>query len=101
MKCGRPLQRPIRGRRHLKPAFEWYRAFKQDAKVNAVPARIEVPILYIRGDADFGTIDDYLEGLRLSGARNPQGHMIANCGEFLPIEAPAEFVKALVEFAPR
>lgn len=38
---------------------------------------------------------------RLSGAKNLQGHMIANCGEFLPIEAPAEFVKALVEFAPR
>ncbi|ADV12877.1 MULTISPECIES: alpha/beta fold hydrolase [Mesorhizobium] len=84
----------------LKAGFDWYRAFKQDAEANA-PARIEVPILYIRGDADFGSIDDYLEGLRMSGAKNLQGHMIANCGEFLPIEAPAEFVKALVEFAPR
>lgn len=39
--------------------------------------------------------------LRLSGAKNLQGRVIANCGEFLPIEAPAEFVKALVEFASR
>ncbi|MER9162216.1 alpha/beta hydrolase [Mesorhizobium sp. M0518] len=85
----------------LKAGFDWYRAFKEDAKVNAVPARIEIPILYIRGDADFGSIDDYLEGLRLSGAKDLQGRVIVNCGEFLPIEAPAEFVKALVEFAPR
>lgn len=85
----------------LKAGFDWYRAFKEDAKVNAVPARIDVPILYIRGDADFGSIDDYLEGLRQSGANNLQGHMIAHCGEFLPIEAPEAFIKALAEFAPR
>lgn len=85
----------------LKAGFEWYRAFNEDAKVNEVPARTDIPILYIRGDADFGSIDDYLEGLRLSGAKNLQGQVIANCGEFLPIEAPEAFVKALVGFAPR
>lgn len=55
----------------------------------------------IRGDADFGSIDDYLEGLRLSGAKNLHGQVIANCGKFLPIEAPEPFVKALTDFAPR
>lgn len=85
----------------LKAGFDWYRAFEADAKANAVPAAIEVPLLYIRGDADFGSIDDYLEGLRLSGAKNLQGHVVANCGEFLPIEAPEAFIKALMEFAPR
>ncbi|ESY75065.1 hypothetical protein NKJ90_21390 [Mesorhizobium sp. M0051] len=54
----------------------------------------------IRGDADFGSIDDYLEGLTLSGAKNLHGQLIANCGEFLPIEAPEPFVKAPTDFAP-
>lgn len=64
----------------------------------AQPVRIDTPILYLRGDAGGRDIDDYVEGLRTAGASNLRSRLIHDCGEFIPIEAPAALCKALREF---
>jgi pimeloyl-ACP methyl ester carboxylesterase len=82
----------------LSTGFDWYRSFEKDAKRNAEPKTIEVPILYLRGDADRRKIEDYVEGLRAAGARNVRSHVIADCGEYVPLEAPGTFCDALRAF---
>jgi pimeloyl-ACP methyl ester carboxylesterase len=82
----------------LATGFGWYRAFEKDAARNSQPKRIDVPLLYMRGDADLRDIDDYLEGFRAVGVARLKGQVIANSGEHLPIEAPEEFCRALAEF---
>jgi pimeloyl-ACP methyl ester carboxylesterase len=83
----------------LKAGFDWYRAFGADAKRNGSPAPIDTPILYFRGDADGRTPDDYVEGLRSSGARNVQAATTAGTAEFTPVEAPEKFAEMVAEFA--
>ncbi|KQU64556.1 MULTISPECIES: alpha/beta fold hydrolase [unclassified Rhizobacter] len=84
----------------LKAGFDWYRALAADAKHNARPKAIETPLLYLRGDADGRSPDDYLPGLRRAGARELTAAVLPDCGEFAPLEAPRAFVDALVRFAP-
>ena len=57
-----------------------------------------MPLLYLRGDADPRDINDYLAGLRAAGVARLQGRVIANSGEYLPVEAPESFCRALQEF---
>ncbi len=54
----------------LQAGFDWYRAFDKDAARNREPKRIDVPLLYLRGDADGRRIEDYVEGLRAAGVAN-------------------------------
>jgi len=82
----------------LKAGFDWYRALEADAKHNAQPARIGMPVLYLRGDADGGSPDHYLPGLRQAGVRHVTGAALAGSGEFAPLEAPQAFVEALLRF---
>jgi pimeloyl-ACP methyl ester carboxylesterase len=82
----------------LHAGFEWYRAMNADAKRNAASGRIELPLLYLRGDADGRSIDDYLEGLRAAGTVDLTGATIEGSGEYLPVEAPERFVEALRTF---
>jgi len=82
----------------LHAGFEWYRTMAADAKRNAASGRIELPLLYLRGDADGRKIDDYLDGLRAAGAVNLTGETIEGSGEYLPVEAPERFVEALRTF---
>jgi len=77
----------------LRAGFEWYRAFAHDAKRNAEPKRIDVPLLYLRGDADGRSIEDYVTGLRRAGAVNLTSGVVKGSGEYLPVEAPAEFIR--------
>ena len=49
-------------------------------------------------DADPRDINDYLAGLRAAGVARLQGRVIANSGEYLPVEAPESFCRALQEF---
>jgi len=84
----------------LKAGFDWYRALAADAKHNARPKAIETPLLYLRGDADGRSPDDYLPGLRRAGVRELTAAVLADCGEFAPLEAPRAFVDALMRFAP-
>lgn len=82
----------------LATGFSWYRALEKDAARNCQPKPIDVPLLYLRGDADPRDINDYLAGFRAVGVTNPKGRVIANSGEHLPIEAPDSFCRALEEF---
>jgi len=84
----------------LKAGFDWYRALAADAKRNAEPKAIETPLLYLRGDADGRSPEDYLPGLRKAGVRELESAVLAGCGEFAPIETPQAFVEALMDFAP-
>jgi pimeloyl-ACP methyl ester carboxylesterase len=84
----------------LKAGFDWYRALAVDAKHNARPKAIETPLLYLRGDADGRSPDDYLPGLRQAGVRELTAAVLPGSGEFAPLEAPRAFVEALLRFAP-
>lgn len=85
----------------LHAGFEWYRAMAEDAKRNAVVERMDLPLLYLRGDADGKKIDDYVDGLRAAGAANLIGETIEGSGEYLPVEAPAAFIEAMQMFRSR
>jgi pimeloyl-ACP methyl ester carboxylesterase len=69
-----------------------------DAKQNATTMRIDLPLLYLRGNADGRNIEDYTDGLRAAGAANLTGEVIDGSGEYLPVEAPAQFVEKLRAF---
>ena len=56
---------------------------------------------YVRGDADHRSIDPYVQGLRSVGVQHLESRVVANAGEFLPIEAPHAFVDLVREFARR
>jgi pimeloyl-ACP methyl ester carboxylesterase len=83
----------------LHAGFEWYRAFPRDARRNAVHRRIEVPLLYLRGDADGRRIEDYANGMRERGAVNLEHAVVRGSGEYLPVEAPDAFVEQVLRFA--
>jgi pimeloyl-ACP methyl ester carboxylesterase len=85
----------------LKAGFDWYRALAEDAKHNARPTPIETPLLYLRGDADGRSPDDYLPALRQAGVRQLTSAVLAGSGEFAPFEATQAFIDALIRFAAR
>jgi pimeloyl-ACP methyl ester carboxylesterase len=85
----------------LHAGFEWYRAMAEDAKRNAVVERIDLSLLYLRGDADGRRIDDYADGLCASGTINLISETIEGSGEYLPVEAPARFIEAMQMFRSR
>jgi pimeloyl-ACP methyl ester carboxylesterase len=84
----------------LKTGFEWYRAFPQDEKDNQASKHetVQTPVLYIRGDQEHIDIEQYLKGLRDSGLRHLQGHVIPKAGHFAPSEQPEAVLEALREF---
>lgn len=81
----------------LTAGFDWYRAMTDDAKHNARAKRIDVPILYLRGDADGRSPDDYVPGLRDKGATHIEGRAIPG-GEYVAEEAPEQLLVAIREF---
>jgi pimeloyl-ACP methyl ester carboxylesterase len=85
-------------REALTAGFDWYRAFEKDAARNSVPARIELPVLYLRGDAGGRDIQDYVAGLRKAGATLLQSGVLPNSGEYAPEEAPEHLIQALRAF---
>ncbi len=91
--------RAYRRREALTAGFDWYRAFAADAARNREPKAIATPILYFRGDADGGSPDDYVEGLRAAGALRVRGETLAGTAEFAPIEAPEAFAAMIETFA--
>jgi pimeloyl-ACP methyl ester carboxylesterase len=82
----------------LTAGFDWYRAFARDAARNLQSRKIDVPMLYLRGDADGRHVEDYAAGLRAGGVTHLDSGTIANSGEYLPVEAPEEFCSRLREF---
>lgn len=88
-------------REALKAGFDWYRAMPKDAEHNRVPTPIDLPLLYVRGDADGRTPEDYLPAMRQAGTRNASGAVFSNSGEYAPEEVPDELVRLLVDFRKR
>jgi pimeloyl-ACP methyl ester carboxylesterase len=83
----------------LKAGFDWYRALEADARRNAGHTRIDTPVLYVQGDAGGHSIEPYLEGLKAVGVENLGTRVVADCGELIPVEKPAEFTGLLKDFA--
>jgi pimeloyl-ACP methyl ester carboxylesterase len=85
----------------LATGFNWYRALAEDAKRNARMTKIDVPILYLRGDADERPIDHYVKGLQASGANNLVWRVVHDSGELIPVEAPKQFIQIVRDFKLR
>ena len=86
----------------LSTGFDWYRAFPEDARVNAAFAtstdRIATPLLYLRGEREGGTLATYLDGFRAGGIENVEGVLIPGSGHFAPDEQPAAVWERISSF---
>lgn len=82
----------------LKTSLDWYRAFPQDEKDNSVNSSTDIPVLYLRGEKEYGDINKYIEGLKKSGLNNIRGKLIPDCGHFAPEEQPQQVAKAIHDF---
>ncbi|TPG33937.1 alpha/beta fold hydrolase [Flavobacterium pectinovorum] len=82
----------------LKTSFDWYRSFPEDEKENSTYKEVSVPVLYLKGDKDFGDIEDYVKGFRKNGLKNIQGKIIANSGHFASEEQPEEVAITIDNF---
>lgn len=85
----------------LRAGFEWYRAMPEDAVRNRERVAIDIPVAYVRGDADHADLQAYLDGLRAGGVLNLVGHTIPESGELLPLENPSAFVDSVRGFMQR
>jgi pimeloyl-ACP methyl ester carboxylesterase len=83
----------------LRAGFDWYRAMQADAERNAQPKEIRTPMLYLRGDADGRSPEDYVPGLREKGAQRLSEAVLDDSGEFAPLEVPEAFMREVVSFA--
>lgn len=85
----------------LQAGFDWYRALETDAKHNASRRTIATPMLYLRGDADPRSIDDYVAGFEAAGVEHLDSAVVEDSGELLMLEAPERFMQMAREFALR
>jgi pimeloyl-ACP methyl ester carboxylesterase len=87
----------------LHAGFEWYRAFARDQRDNAAAREqlVRTPVLYLRGAAERGELDRYLEGLRDHGLCQLSGASIAGSGHFLPDEQPEALARCIDAFLRR
>jgi pimeloyl-ACP methyl ester carboxylesterase len=83
----------------LRAGFDWYRAMQVDAQRNSQPKEIQTPMLYLRGDADGRSPEDYVRGLQEKGAKRLSGAMLHGSGEYAPLEVPEALVRQIVAFA--
>jgi pimeloyl-ACP methyl ester carboxylesterase len=82
----------------MRAAFEYYRAFFQDAehnRENANKQKLSMPVLALGGDISLG---DYLHQTIIPLADNVKGKVFEKCGHFIPEEQPEQFVSVLNEF---
>ena len=82
----------------LKTSLDWYRAFPQDEKDNADVVVVDVPVLYIRGDKEYGDITKYVDGFRGKGMKNVKSELIPACGHFAPEEQTRKVASAINAF---
>jgi pimeloyl-ACP methyl ester carboxylesterase len=82
----------------LKTSFDWYRNFPQDEKDNSAVVPLNTPVLYIRGEKEYGNIDHYLNGFRKSGLSNIEGETIPDSGHFAPEESPEKVAYTIDRF---
>ena len=82
----------------LKTSLGWYRAFPQDEKDNATSQSVNTPVLYLKGEKDFGEINTYIEGFKKNGVRNITGISVPGSAHFAPEENPAFVADAINRF---
>ena len=71
----------------LEAGFSWYRTFAQDEEqLHGSPTA--TPLLYLRGEHEYGRLDDYVEGFRRAGVSSLCSDLIPTAGHFAPEEAP-------------
>jgi pimeloyl-ACP methyl ester carboxylesterase len=83
----------------LRAGFDWYRAMPSDAEENTKRIEVSTPVLCLRGDADPGTMSDYVDGLSASGLLDLRAETISGSGHFSADEAPAALAGHLRRFA--
>ncbi len=89
----------------LRAGFNFYRAIAEDAKVNAellaTGFRLPMPVLAVGGGVSYphgrGRGSDVEASMRRV-ADNVTGHVIAECGHFVPEEQPDQLAKLMLEF---
>ena len=89
----------------LRAGFNFYRAIGEDAKVNAAQLadgfRLPMPVLAVGGGVSYphgrGRGADVEASMRRV-ATNVRGHVIPECGHFVPEEAPDELSRLLLDF---
>jgi pimeloyl-ACP methyl ester carboxylesterase len=84
-----------RTRPALTAGFDWYRSLDDDAADNAGRARVDTPVLYLRGEREGGDPATYTAGLRGSGLVNITSTVIAGAGHFAPEDAPDDVWRAV------
>jgi len=73
----------------LHAGFEWYRAFGKDAEINRKnTAKIDVPLLYLRGEFEGGEMEEYVNGFHAVGIHSVTSARIPGSGHFTPEENP-------------
>ncbi|UFH57086.1 alpha/beta fold hydrolase [Spirosoma sp. KNUC1025] len=84
----------------LHTGFEWYRTFAQDEKDNEATKgkALTTSVLYLRGEREYGNLDDYINGFRESGLTNVQGKLIPGSGHYAPDESPEAVIEILKTF---
>jgi pimeloyl-ACP methyl ester carboxylesterase len=84
----------------LHTGFEWYRTFEQDEKDNLQTRehKVRTPVLYLRGQREPGSMDDYLKGFRAAGLQDVRGGLIADSGHYAPDEQPLAVADAIGRF---
>jgi pimeloyl-ACP methyl ester carboxylesterase len=87
-------------REGLQAGFDWYRALPGDAEHNAADTgSVDTPVLYIRGDADPGDINAYLDGFRAAGVNNVEAVVVPHSGHSASLESPDALWAAIRSFA--
>ncbi len=86
----------------LHAAFEYYRALNESVRQNAALAatKLKMPVLAIGGGGRGGLGQSEADQLR-EYADNVEGHVIPDCGHWLPEERPAELNKVVIDFLTR
>jgi pimeloyl-ACP methyl ester carboxylesterase len=92
----------------LRAGFEYYRAIGQDARENAQQLatgfRLPMPVLAVGGGVSYphgrgrgGAVAESLNRV----ATQVEGHVLAECGHFVPEEQPEQLVRLMREFFDR
>jgi pimeloyl-ACP methyl ester carboxylesterase len=83
----------------LQAGFALYRAFGKDADTNRKDTiKIEVPLLYLRGEFEGGDMDEYVNGFHAAGITSVTHARIPGSGHFTPEENPEAVWAEIVTF---
>ena len=59
---------------------------------------MNIPVLYLRGEKEYGDMNQYIEGFKASGIKNIRGGFIQNSGHYAADELPENVAKAIDDF---